>query len=83
MSRKKEQQYTFVIEQDEDGYFVASVPALPGCHTQAKTIGELKKRVREAIHLCIQVSEEDAEYRKSIRDFAYTPTFIGLETITI
>jgi len=83
MARRKGQQYTVVIEQDEDGYFVASVPALPGCHTQAKTIGDLKKRVREAIQLCLEVAKKDRGYRKSIREFAYEPTFIGLETITL
>ena len=83
MAKRKEHQYTVVIEQDEDGYFVASVPALPGCHTQARTIRDLKKRVREAIQLCLEVAQEDVGYRKRIRDFAYEPTFVGLETITL
>jgi predicted RNase H-like HicB family nuclease len=38
-----------VVENDEAGYFVASVPELPGCHTQAKTLDELMVRVKEAI----------------------------------
>ena len=44
--------YSVVIERDEDGYLVADVPELEGCHTQAKTMPELMKRVREAIELC-------------------------------
>jgi predicted RNase H-like HicB family nuclease len=43
-----------VIERDEDGFYVASVPALRGCHTQAKTLDTLMKRVREVIELCIE-----------------------------
>jgi predicted RNase H-like HicB family nuclease len=45
--------FDVVIERDEDQYFVASVPALPGCHTQARSLDELMERVREAIELCL------------------------------
>ena len=38
-----------VVEKDCDGYYVASVPELPGCHTQAKTLDEVMKRIQEAI----------------------------------
>jgi predicted RNase H-like HicB family nuclease len=44
-----------LIEKDEDGYYVASVPALRGCHTQAKSLDALMKRVQEAIELCLEV----------------------------
>ena len=50
-------EFNVVNEQDEDGYFVASVPALRGCHTQAKPLDVLMKRVKEAIALCIEVEE--------------------------
>ena len=46
---KKQKKFTVVIERDEDGYYLASVPGLRGCHTQAKTLDTLMKRVREAI----------------------------------
>ncbi len=46
--------YKITIERDEDGYYVASVFALPGCHTQAKTLGHLKRRIQEAIGLYLQ-----------------------------
>ncbi|MBM3947909.1 MAG: type II toxin-antitoxin system HicB family antitoxin [SAR202 cluster bacterium] len=52
-------EYTVVIEHDEDGYFVATVPALPGCHTQAKSLDELEERIREAISLCLEVQGDD------------------------
>jgi predicted RNase H-like HicB family nuclease len=50
-------EFSVVIEKDEDGYFVASVPSLRGCHTQAKSIDTLMKRIREAIELCLEVEE--------------------------
>ncbi len=42
-----------VIERDEDGYYVATVPVLRGCHTQAKNLDTLMKRVREVVELCL------------------------------
>ena len=44
-----------VVEKDEDGYYVASVPELPGCHTQAKTLDKVMKRIKEAIEACLEV----------------------------
>ena len=46
--------YSVVIEKDEDGYYVAYVPELPGCHTQAKTLDELLERVKEDVELCLR-----------------------------
>ena len=50
-------EFNVVIEKDRDGYFVASVPALRGCHTQAKSLDVLMKRIKEAIDLCLEVEE--------------------------
>ena len=49
--------FNVVIERDEDGYFVASVPELRGCYTQAKSLDVLMKRVKESIQLCLEVEE--------------------------
>jgi predicted RNase H-like HicB family nuclease len=49
--------FDVVIRQDEDGYYVATVPELPGCHTQAKSLDELMSRIKEAILLCLEVGE--------------------------
>jgi predicted RNase H-like HicB family nuclease len=46
-----------VIERDEAGYLVA-VPALPGCHTQARSLDKLMERVQDAISLCLEVETE-------------------------
>ncbi len=51
---KPQRKFTVVIERDEEGYFVATVPALRGCHTQAKNLDTLMKRVREVIELCLE-----------------------------
>lgn len=48
-------QFDVIIEQDAEGYFVASVPALPGCHTQAKSLDVLMERIRAAIELWLEV----------------------------
>jgi len=80
---KRQQQYKVVIEQDSDGYFVASVPALPGCVTQAKTLSQLNQRVREAIELCHDVARTDPSYRRRIKAFAYEPTFVGLDIVGV
>ena len=51
---KPRRKFTVLIEQDEEGYFVATVPALRGCHTQAKSLDTLMKRAREVMALCLQ-----------------------------
>ncbi len=51
-------EFTIVIEQDEDGIYVASVPELEGCHTQARTLDELKERMKEAIELYLEVESD-------------------------
>ena len=71
MGMKRE--FSVIIERDSVGYFVASVPELRGCHTQAKSLDTLMKRVREAIDLCLEV-EGDTD----------TPhEFIGVQRVAI
>jgi len=50
-------EYTVIIEQDEEGWYVAEVPELYGCHTQAKSLDELMERVKEAIEVCREGDE--------------------------
>jgi predicted RNase H-like HicB family nuclease len=65
--------FDVVIERDRAGYYVASVPLLPGCRTQALSLDELMARLREAIELCLEVEEGDGE----------PLDFIGIQRITI
>jgi predicted RNase H-like HicB family nuclease len=50
-----------VVERDAEGFFVAMVPSLPGCHTQARSLDQLMERVREAIELYLEVGGEPVE----------------------
>ena len=76
-------EFKVIIELDEDGYFVADVPALPGCHTQAKTMGELRKNLRDVIKLCLAEAKTNEAYRRQIRDYSYEPSFVGVETVRV
>lgn len=53
MAKSEKIRFAVVIERDEDGYYVADVPALKGCHTQARSLDGLMKRIKEAIELCL------------------------------
>ncbi|MBA2244964.1 MAG: type II toxin-antitoxin system HicB family antitoxin [Gemmatimonadetes bacterium] len=66
-------EFHVVIERDAEGSYVASVPELRGCHTQAHSLDELMERVREAIELCLEVEGQNRE----------TLDFVGVQRITI
>lgn len=68
-----ERSFDVVIERDEEGLYVASVPSLPGCHTQAPSLDALMERIREAIELCLE--EEDPAPVKL--------DFVGVQRVTI
>jgi predicted RNase H-like HicB family nuclease len=61
-----------IVERDEDGYYIASVPELPGCHTQARTLDELANRVRKAVSIYLSVRKEE----KGIQ-------FVGVQLVEI
>jgi predicted RNase H-like HicB family nuclease len=65
--------FNVVIERDREGYYVASVPSLRGCHTQAKSLDELMDRIKEAIELCLEVEDEKAE----------ALDFVGVQRVTV
>ena len=52
-------EFTVVIEQDEEGYLVATVPELQGCPTQARSLDELMGRVREVILRDVELSSKE------------------------
>ncbi len=53
-------EFTVIIERDEEGFLVGTVPSLKGCHTQARSLDELMERMKEAIQLCLEVEGETA-----------------------
>lgn len=69
----KVKEFNVVIERDSEGYYVASVPALRGCHTQAKSLDKLMERIREAIELYLEVEKQSAEPLE----------FVGVQKITV
>ncbi len=57
LAKPAQRAFDVVIERDTEGWYVASVPALAGCHTQARSLDKLMTRIREAVELCLE--EED------------------------
>ncbi len=66
-------EFNILIEEDEDGFFVASVPELQGCHTQAKSLDTLMERIREAIELCLEVEQLQSNNSR----------FVGIQRMTV
>ena len=61
------------IEQDEDGIYIAKVLDLDGCYTQGKTLDEVMERIKEAIEVCLEDTEEQI-----------TPSrFIGIQKVQV
>ena len=68
------------MERDEDGIFVASVPTLPGCHTQAKTYEQVIDRVKEAIELYLEVLRDKQQLPEAL---AFQPRFMAVEDVVV
>jgi len=54
MAALMKKKFSVLVEKDEDGYFVATVPSLPGCHTQARSMDDLLERAKEAIEAYLE-----------------------------
>ena len=55
------------IEKDpETGMYIATVPSIPGAHTQAKTLDELNENLKESTNLKTQLAKSNADYRIEI-----------------
>jgi predicted RNase H-like HicB family nuclease len=68
---KKE--FNVLVERDREGYCVASIPELPGCHTQARSLDELMERIKEAAELCLEVQGKESDDLE----------FIGVQRLTL
>ncbi len=73
MRKSGRREFSVIVERDTEGYYVASVPELRGCHTQARSLDKLIERVREAIELCLEVE----------RDAGAKTEFIGVQRVTV
>ncbi|MBI4016418.1 MAG: type II toxin-antitoxin system HicB family antitoxin [Candidatus Aenigmarchaeota archaeon] len=56
--KEKVYNFTVVIEQDDEGLYVAKVPDIQGCATQGKTIEQALERIKEAIQVCLEAEKE-------------------------
>jgi predicted RNase H-like HicB family nuclease len=65
--------FDVVIERDKEGYYVASVPQIPACHTEARSLDEVTQRIREAIELCLEVEGAPEPALE----------FVGIQRVTI
>ena len=74
------QQFRVVVEKDEDGLYVASVPVLTGCHTQAKSYEQVIERIKEAIELYLEVLR-DKQQLDGLKEFQ--PRFIAIEDVAV
>jgi predicted RNase H-like HicB family nuclease len=66
--------FTVIVERDEAGYYVASVPALAGCRTQARSLDELVERIQEAITVCLE--DGDSATLSNLE-------FVGVQRVTV
>jgi predicted RNase H-like HicB family nuclease len=57
----KTRSYTVIYEEDPEGGFVASVPALPGCYSQGGTLEETKRNITEAIELYLESLQDERQ----------------------
>lgn len=65
----------YVEKDSETGLYVAVVPGIPGAHTQAETLDELQKNLKEVVELCLE--EMDPETRKQL------PEFVGIQQVEV
>jgi len=65
-------EFSVIIEKDEAGWFVAHVPELRGCHTQAKSLDKLMARVKEAITACLEA-----------QGVVKASQFVGVQRVTV
>lgn len=64
-------EFNVILEKDEEGFYVASVPEIQGCYTQGKTIPQVLERIKEAIEVCLEADGDNIKPMK----------FIGIQKI--
>jgi len=73
MPKRAKREFIVLIERDEDGFYVGTVPQLQGCYTQAKNLNTLMRRVREVIQLCLEEEGEPSD----------SSEFIGIHRVSL
>lgn len=65
--------FNVLIEQDEEGIYVARVPEIEGCYTQGKTLQEVLERIKEAIEVCLEADKEEINLMR----------FVGIQRVQV
>ena len=66
--------FTAYIEQDEDGIFIGSIPAVPSCHAEGRTQKEMLKNLQQVLKLCLRnVNVKEIEKSK----------FVGIQNVEL
>ena len=73
MKKSRRREFSVVVHRDGQGYYVATVSELRGCHTQARSLDTLMQRIREAIQLCLEVEG----------DTSGNTEFIGVQRVAV
>ncbi len=68
--------YIVLIEQDEEGWFVATAQDIEGCYTQGKTVEQAMERIKEAIECCLEAEKEEITAVEPMK-------FIGIQRVEI
>lgn len=66
-------EYDVILEKDEEGWYIATVPAIQGCYTQGRTLSEVIERIKEAIEVCIVADGLEKKFLK----------FVGIQRVEI
>jgi len=66
--------YTTIIKQGKDGWYIAIVPDIPGCYSQGHTVAEVMERIKEAIEVCLEADKDE---------FIMPSKFIGLQQVEV
>lgn len=69
--------YQVIIEQDEDGIFVAEVPGIRACYAQGKTYEEVIENIKDVLHMCLE------EMKSSGQDIPEQSEIIGIKRIEV
>jgi predicted RNase H-like HicB family nuclease len=77
ISVKGKHVFQVIIEQDEEGYYVAECPALKACYTQGKTYEEVMDNIKDVIALCL----EDLKSRR--KKVPKQPEIIGVRRVEV
>ena len=73
--------FQVLVQRDEDGVYISSCPAIPGCHTQGDTYEEALSNIKEAIKLNIE--HKKFQDKSSLDKYSRYPKFIATEELSI